>query len=168
TSVSDDEKIFTTRSNASINTVGGVFLGQSVGCGEVKPQHQALNHKTIAKIVGKVYSFNWNDTIHIIHLILFFYIGDHSTFYILSRTQEHLYLICGIEHIQLPIALEQSPLLLPQLNKVMKIIASFAQAARRENHNHAHHPPTLPEHTLVAITDPKPLDSLILCFTIVQ
>ncbi|GAN08404.1 hypothetical protein MAM1_0203d07915 [Mucor ambiguus] len=38
TSVSDDEKIITTRPDASMNIACGASLGQRIGCGEVKPQ----------------------------------------------------------------------------------------------------------------------------------
>lgn len=54
TSVSDDEKGITTRPDASINIVRGASLGQRLGCGEVKPQYQALNHKAIAKDLIRV------------------------------------------------------------------------------------------------------------------
>lgn len=54
TSVNDDEKMVTTRPDATINIIRGASLGQRVGCGEVKPQYQALNHKAIAKDLIRV------------------------------------------------------------------------------------------------------------------
>lgn len=178
--MSDDEKMFTTRPDASMNIACGASLGKRIGCGEVKPQYQALNHQAIAKdlirvghllkdasdknqtkmtlgfvVVGKfVHAFR-NGNIVTIYLILFFIIGIHGTFYILSRAQEYLYLMCEIEHIQLPIVLAEIPLFLAQLDKVMNIVASFAQVARQEHHNYDRHPLTLTDHKLFAIIDPK-------------
>ncbi|KAG1085187.1 hypothetical protein G6F42_021493 [Rhizopus arrhizus] len=54
TSVSDDEKMFTTRPDASMNIACGASLGKRIGCGEVKPQYQALNHQAIAKDLIRV------------------------------------------------------------------------------------------------------------------
>lgn len=98
---------------------------------------------------------NENGSILTIHLILFSDIGNHGTFYVLHRAQEHLYLMCEIEHVQLPVVLGEIPLFLAQLDKVMNIVAGFAQAARREHHTYDHHPFTLTDHKLLAIIDPK-------------
>ncbi|KAL7315620.1 hypothetical protein PS15m_004817 [Mucor circinelloides] len=43
TSVSDDDKPAMIRPDASINIACGASLGRRLGCGEVKPQTQALN-----------------------------------------------------------------------------------------------------------------------------
>ncbi|KAG1449571.1 hypothetical protein G6F46_001755 [Rhizopus delemar] len=45
TSINDNDKVVILRPNVSINIVYGAALGQRLGCGEVKPQHQALNHR---------------------------------------------------------------------------------------------------------------------------
>lgn len=47
TSVSDDDKPAMIRPDASINIVSGASLGRRLGCGEVKPQAQALNHRLV-------------------------------------------------------------------------------------------------------------------------
>ncbi|KAI8374348.1 uncharacterized protein BYT42DRAFT_499316 [Radiomyces spectabilis] len=47
TSVSDDDKPAMIRPDASINIMCGASLGRRLGCGEVKPQHQALNHRLV-------------------------------------------------------------------------------------------------------------------------
>ncbi|KAI8966993.1 hypothetical protein BDF20DRAFT_933015 [Mycotypha africana] len=151
TSVSDDEKILSPRPDASINIVNGASLGQRVGCGEVKPQYQALNHKAVAK-----------DLIRVGHLLKD--ASDKSkkkndiwvcgcSFYTLFRTQEHLYTMCEIEHVQLPVILADIPLFLAQADKIMTIAVSFTQAARPEQHNYANNPPTLTDHELLAIID---------------
>jgi hypothetical protein len=47
TSVSDDEKQANVRPDASINAIHGAMLGDRIGCGEVKAQYQALNHRLV-------------------------------------------------------------------------------------------------------------------------
>ncbi|KAG1465771.1 hypothetical protein G6F56_004822 [Rhizopus delemar] len=41
-SVSDNEKLVSTRPDASMNIIRGASLGERVGCGEVKPQYQVF------------------------------------------------------------------------------------------------------------------------------
>ncbi|KAG0162296.1 hypothetical protein DFQ30_002389, partial [Apophysomyces sp. BC1015] len=47
TSVSDEEKQATTRPDALINIIHGASLSKRIGCGEVKAQYQALNHRLV-------------------------------------------------------------------------------------------------------------------------
>ncbi|KAI7877302.1 uncharacterized protein EV154DRAFT_429430, partial [Mucor mucedo] len=47
TSVSDDEKQANVRPDASINRIYGATLGDRLGCGEVKAQYLALNHRLV-------------------------------------------------------------------------------------------------------------------------
>lgn len=63
--------------------------------------------------------------------------------------------MCEIEHIQLPIILAEVPLLFAQLDKVMNIVASFAQVALRELHDYDTHPLTITDHIVCEIIDPR-------------
>ncbi|KAI8370052.1 hypothetical protein EDC96DRAFT_440283, partial [Choanephora cucurbitarum] len=47
TSISDDEKQANIRPDASINIIHGALLSDRIGCGEVKAQYQALNHRFV-------------------------------------------------------------------------------------------------------------------------
>ncbi|KAG1440448.1 hypothetical protein G6F56_011923 [Rhizopus delemar] len=123
----------------------------------VRIQHQVLNYKATAK-----------DLIRIGHLAKdasdknqarltfgFLVVGNHGTFYIIHRAQELLYLMCEIEHVQLPMFLAEIPLFFAQMDKVMKVITGFAQAARQENHDYDNHPLTLTDHTVLEIIHPN-------------
>ncbi|KAI8381159.1 uncharacterized protein BYT42DRAFT_634316 [Radiomyces spectabilis] len=57
TSVSDDEKQANIRPDASINIIHGAMLGNRIGCGEVKAQYQALNHRLIGIDLFRVATF---------------------------------------------------------------------------------------------------------------
>ncbi|CEG63709.1 hypothetical protein RMATCC62417_00814 [Rhizopus microsporus] len=157
TSISDDEKGITTRPDASINIVRGASLGQRLGYGEVKPQYQASNHKAIAKDLIRVghLAKDASDKYQTRMIFGLVIVGNHGTFYVLRRAQEYLYLMCEIEHVQLPVVLGGIPLFLAQLGKVMNIVAGFAQTAHREHHTYDHHPFTLADHKLLAIIDSK-------------
>ncbi|ORX52444.1 hypothetical protein DM01DRAFT_1323629 [Hesseltinella vesiculosa] len=123
TSVSDDEKMITTRPDASMNFVRGASLGHRVGCGEVKPQYQALNHNAIAKDLIRVCHMakDASDKNQARVTFAFLAVGNHGTFYILQRAQEHLYLMCEIEHVQLPMVLAEIPIFFKINEEVQKI-----------------------------------------------
>ncbi|KAI9318397.1 hypothetical protein BX666DRAFT_2018519 [Dichotomocladium elegans] len=57
TSVSDDEKTIMLRPDASINFVRGAALDRRLGCGEVKSQYQALNHRLVGLGLVRVAHF---------------------------------------------------------------------------------------------------------------
>ncbi|KAL4210847.1 hypothetical protein AB4K20DRAFT_1968836 [Rhizopus microsporus] len=122
TSVSDEEKQATTRPTASINIIYGAFLSKRIGCSEVKSQLKAI----FAFIVA----------------------GKYVTFYILNRAQTHLYIMCEIIHVQLPLTLDH-------LNKIAKVIACFQYTLNSGNHNHANDPATLSANMLYHAMDPK-------------
>ncbi|PHZ11989.1 uncharacterized protein RHIMIDRAFT_292165 [Rhizopus microsporus ATCC 52813] len=139
TSVSDDDKPAMIRPDASINIV------------------RALNHR----LVGL-------DLVRVAHLakiasdkhkaratFAFIVVGNHATFYLLCRAQYHLYTMSEVEHVQLPLALDEIPIFIAQLNKICNIIASFNYVLNCDSHDYGDHPPTLRDHLLLEAIDQR-------------
>lgn len=63
--------------------------------------------------------------------------------------------MCEIAHIQLPFSLDQVPLFISQLNKVIKIISCFQSVVNGDTHDYAQNPVTLTDHTMHQVTDAK-------------
>ncbi|ORE00821.1 hypothetical protein BCV72DRAFT_96253 [Rhizopus microsporus var. microsporus] len=157
TSVSDEEKQATTRPDASINIINGAVLSKRIGCGEVKAQYQALNHRLVGidlmriTVLAKAAS----DKHKLKEIFAFTVVGKYATFYMFTRAQAYLYTMCEIAHIQLPLTLDHVPLFLSQLDKVVKIISCFQYTLNSGNHNYANDPSTLTDNMLHNVTDPK-------------
>ncbi|KAK4518417.1 uncharacterized protein ATC70_008634 [Mucor velutinosus] len=157
TSVSDEEKQATTRPDASINITNGAALSKRIGCGEVKAQYQALNHRLVGidlmriTVLAKAAS----DKHKLKEIFTFTVVGKYATFYIFTRAQAYLYTMCEIAHIQLPLTLDHVPLFLSQLDKVVRIISCFQYTLNSGNHSYANDPFTLTDNMLHNATDPK-------------
>lgn len=88
-------------------------------------------------------------------LCLFSDTGTNGTFYILRRAQQDLYLLCEVERVRFPSVLEEIVPFLAELDRVMTIMTSFAQAARQEGHGYDRHPQTLTYRQLRRMIDPS-------------
>ncbi|KAI9030962.1 hypothetical protein CLU79DRAFT_363397 [Phycomyces nitens] len=157
TSVSDDESQASIRPDASINIINGAMLSDRIGCGKVKAQYQAPNHRLVGIDLMRVATLakNASDKHKLKCIFAFLVVGKNATFYILDRTKSDLYIMCEIAHIQLPFSLDQIPLFIPQLNKVIKVISCFQSAVNGDKHNYAQNPITLTENTMHQIIDTK-------------
>lgn len=62
--------------------------------------------------------------------------------------------MCEVAHTQLPLSVDQVPLYISQLNKVIKAITCF-QSVANNNHDYDHNPATLNDHTMHQIIDSK-------------
>ncbi|KAI9490969.1 hypothetical protein BDB00DRAFT_835384 [Zychaea mexicana] len=63
--------------------------------------------------------------------------------------------MCEIAHIQLPLSLDQVPLFISQLNRVIDVITCFQSVVNGDTHNYVQNPVTLTDHTMHQITDTK-------------
>lgn len=63
--------------------------------------------------------------------------------------------MCEVAHTQLPLSVDQVPLYISQLNKVIKAITCFQSVANNNNHDYDHNPATLNDHTMHQIIDSK-------------
>ncbi|CEP14353.1 hypothetical protein [Parasitella parasitica] len=150
TSISDNEKVIMLRPDASINTVHGAALDQRLGCGEVKSQYQALNHRLTGLDLVRVAHLakTASDKYKAIATFAFMVVGNHATFYVLHRTKANMYTMSEVEHIQLALKLTDIPLFIAQSSKIAKIISSFEHVLNCGNHDYDDHPPTLTDHML--------------------
>ncbi|KAI9487034.1 MAG: hypothetical protein EXX96DRAFT_614831 [Benjaminiella poitrasii] len=157
TSVSDEEKQATTRPDASINITYGASLGKRIGCGELKAQYQAFNHRLVGIDLMRitVLAKTASDKHKSKDIFTFNVVGKYATFYVFNRAQTNLYTMCEIAHIQLPLTLDHVPLFLSQLDKVVKIISCFQFTLNSGNHNYANDPSTLTDNMFHNATDPK-------------
>lgn len=151
-------------------------MSKRIGCGEVKAQYQALNHRLagidlmritlLAKAASDKHKLKEIFTFTVVgklqlsficcsHSHLFFFLGKYATFYIFTRAQAYLYTMCEIAHIQLPLTLDHVPLFLSQLDKVVRIISCFQYTLNSGNHSYANDPFTLTDNMLHNATDPK-------------
>jgi hypothetical protein len=60
-----------------------------------------------------------------------------------------------IEHVQLPLAVDEILVFIAQLNKICNIIASFDYVLKCGIHDYNDHPPTLRDHQLLEAIDQR-------------
>ncbi|KAG2206527.1 hypothetical protein INT47_008544 [Mucor saturninus] len=157
TSISDNDKVVTLRPDASINVVYGAVLDQRLGCGEVKSQYHALNHRLTGMDLLRVAHLakSASDEYKAIATFAFTVVGNHGTFYVLHRAKANTYTLCEVEHIQLALKLADIPIFIAQSTKIAKIISSFEHVLNCGTHHYDEHPATLTDHMLLQAINPK-------------
>ncbi|KAG1147172.1 hypothetical protein G6F37_004712 [Rhizopus arrhizus] len=133
------------------------LLSDRIGCGEVKAQYQALSHRLVGIDLVRVATLakDASDKHKLKSIFAFLVVGKNATFYIINRAKTDLYTMCEIAHIQLPFSLDQVPLFISQLNKVIKVITCFQSVVNGDNHDYAQNPVTLTDHIMHQVTDAK-------------
>ncbi|KAG0927147.1 hypothetical protein G6F29_012780 [Rhizopus arrhizus] len=157
TSISDNDKVIMLRPDASINIVYSAALDQRLGCGEVKSQYQALNHRLTGLDLIRVARLakTASDKYKAIATFAFIVVGNHATFYVLHRAKANIYTMSEVEHIQLALKLADIPLFIAQSSKIAKIISSFERVLNCGTHHYDDHPPTLTDHMLLQAINSK-------------
>ncbi|CEI97536.1 hypothetical protein RMCBS344292_11667 [Rhizopus microsporus] len=157
TSINDNDKVIMLRPDASINVVYGAALDQRLGCGEIKSQYQALNHRLTGLDLIRVARLAKaaSDKYKAIATVAFTVVSNHATFYVLHRAKANIYTMSEVEHIQLALKLADIPLFIAQSSKIAKIISSFEHVLNCGTHHYDDHPPTLTDHMLLQAINSK-------------
>ncbi|KAI9008939.1 hypothetical protein CLU79DRAFT_711257, partial [Phycomyces nitens] len=131
-------------------------LDQRLGCGEVKSQYHALNHRLtgldlirVARLARKL-----PRTIDCIFNNFIWNTGNHQAFfYALHRAKANIYIyiytMSEVEHIQLALKLADIPLFIAQSSKIAKIISSFEYVLNCGTQDYDDYPPTLTDRMLL-------------------
>ncbi|KAG2224835.1 hypothetical protein INT45_008017 [Circinella minor] len=157
TSISDNDKVIMLRPDTSINVVYDATLDQRLGCGEIKSQYQALNHRLTALDLIRIARLAKaaSDKYKAIATFAFTVVGYHATFYVLHRAKANIYTMSEVEHIQLALKLADMPLFIAQSSKIAKIISSFEHVVHCGTHHYDNHPPNLTDHMLFQAINSK-------------
>lgn len=177
TSVSDEEKQATTRPDASINITNGAALSKRIGCGEVKAQYQALNHRLVgidlmriavlAKAASDKHKLKKIFTFIVVGKLRLSLICCSYPYLFFSRANMPLstYLLapkliciqCVKSHISnylLPLIM--CPFFFHNLTRSSKLFSAFNIVTLNSgNHNYANDPLTLTDNMLHNATNPK-------------
>ncbi|CAO3646692.1 unnamed protein product [Mucor hiemalis] len=124
TSVTDDKNPGDEQPDAVISVTNGASFKKTIAYGEVKPEGAIDSNNT--KL-----SFS------------FLVVGNHATFYLMTRQAATLYTMAEVGYIMLPLSLEEIPLYLAQANIVTNVIIAFENVIASPAHEFGEFSPSL-------------------------